>query len=357
MQRFILFIAFAIPTFSFALPLEKIKLPEGFSISVYADKIKGARSMAWGKDGTLFVGTRNEDKVYAIDKDKKVHVIAKGLNSPNGVAYKDGNLYVAEINRIIEFPDIDSQLTKPPTYKVLTEKYPKDGHHGWKYIAFSPQGQLLVPVGAPCNICDEPDPYNSITSFDLKTKEFKVIARGIRNTVGFTWHPQTKELWFTDNGRDMMGDDIPADELNKMSKEGEHFGYPFCHAGDILDPQFGKNKKCQDYVAPVQKLAPHTAALGLKFYTGKQFPSEYQNQLFIAEHGSWNRSKKIGYRITLVTLDEKGKAKDYRPFAEGWEHNGDVWGRPVDLLLAPDGSMLVSDDKGDAIYQISYRKK
>lgn len=340
-----------------ALPLEKIKLPNGFKISTYSAAVPGARSMTWGKDGTLFVGSKDEGKVYAIDKTRKVHVIAKGLDSPNGVAYKDGNLYVAEIHRILEFSNIDQQLAKTPEYKVVTDKYPKEGHHGWKFIAFSPTSELMVPVGAPCNICDKSDPYNSITSLDLKSKEFRVIARGIRNTVGFAWHPTTKELWFTENGRDMLGDDMPPDELNRVSKEGQHFGYPYCHAGDISDPQFGQNKKCSDYVAPVQKLAPHTAALGMRFYTGKQFPAEYQNQIFIAEHGSWNRSQKIGYRVTMVTIDASGKAKDYKTFAEGWESNGDVWGRPVDVIVAEDGSLLVSDDKAGAVYQISYTRK
>lgn len=340
-----------------AIQLDKIKLPPGFKIEVYATGVKNARSMAWG-DGakTLFVGTRNEGKVYAIAADKKVKVIAKGLTMPNGVAYRNGSLYVAEVSRILRYDGIENKLAQPPEPVVLADNFPKDLHHGWKYVAFGPDDQLYVPVGAPCNICDKAEPYASIVKVTPDGKTRTSVARGVRNSVGFDWHPLTKELWFTDNGRDLMGDDVPGDELNRAHRPNAHYGYPYCHQGTIADPEFGKGKRCEDYVAPVQTLGPHVAALGMKFYTGTMFPNEYKNQIFIAEHGSWNRSKKVGYKITLVKIDGSGNSQGATTFAEGWLQGESEWGRPVDLLVAPDGALLVSDDEADAIYRISYRK-
>lgn len=343
--------------------LQNIKLPPGFKISVFAE-VPGARSMCLGSKGTLFVGSMsNGDKVYAVvDSDKngvadKVYTIASGLNSPNGVAFKDGNLYVAEISRIVRFDDIENRLENPPSYSVVYDQFPTDRHHGWKFIAFGPDGKLYVPVGAPCNICDEKNPvYASITRMNADGSGFEIFARGIRNTVGFAWDPQTKELWFTDNGRDNLGDDIPSDELNTAPKPGMHFGYPYCHQGDILDPEFGKGKNCSDYTAPVAKLDAHVAALGMRFYTGNLFPSQYRNQIFIAQHGSWNRTVPVGYRVMLVRL-ENNKAVEYTPFATGWlDENRKVSGRPVDVEVAPDGTLLVSDDKQGVIYRITYQK-
>lgn len=347
------------------LPLEQIKLPEGFIISIYADDVENARGMALSPSGTLFVGSRDEGKVYAVkDADgdnfaEEKYEIATGLNMPVGVAFKDGDLYVSEVSKIIRFNDIESQLDNPPKSEVFFDDYPSDKHHGWKFIAFAPDGKLYVPVGAPCNIClEENDIYATITTIDPDGTNMEIFAEGIRNTVGFDWHPDTKELWFTENGRDMMGDDIPADELNRAPQKGMHFGYPFCHEGEIKDPEFGDQRPCSDFVPPVQKLGPHVAALGMRFYTGEMFPQQYHKQIFIAEHGSWNRSKKSGYRVMIVTL--KGNdVVSYEPFAEGWlDHDSqNAWGRPVDVLNMPDGALLVSDDEAGVIYRISYEGK
>lgn len=344
--------------------LGDIKLPEGFKIAIYAE-VENARSMALGAKGTVFVGNRDGDKVYAlVDEDKdgvaeKTYVIAQGLKDmPNGVAFKDGSLYVAEVSRIWRFDNIEDQLANPPKPVLVYDKLPKDTHHGWKYIAFGPDGKLYVPIGAPCNICDNTDKdprYASITRMNPDGTGFEIFAHGVRNTVGFDWNPQTKELWFTDNGRDMLGENIPPDELNRAEKPGMNFGYPFIHAGDIVDPEFGKGKDPKNYTPPAAKLAPHTASLGMKFYTGNMFPASYKNQIFIAEHGSWNRKEPMGYRITLVKLDGN-KVVSYEPFATGWLNNGKAWGRPVDVLQLPDGSLLVSDDSANLVYRISYKK-
>lgn len=340
--------------------LEKIKLPSGFKIDVYAQNVAGARSMALSEKGTLFVGSRDEGKVYAIlDKNKdsfadEIIVLAENLNMPNGVAFKDGDLYVAEISKVRKYEDIENNLDNPSEPIIIKDDFPSDRLHGWKYIAIGPDEKLYVPVGAPCNACEKEEIYASLTRMNLDGSDFEIYAKGIRNTVGFTWHPLTNELWFTDNGRDLLGDDLPPDELNRAAEKGLNFGFPYCHAGEILDPEFGRNKNCDDFVKPVQKLGPHVASLGLKFYTGEMFPKEYQNQIFIAEHGSWNRSVPIGYRISLVKLDEDGKSLGYSVFAEGWLEGRSSWGRPVDLLIMPDGSMLVSDDKSGTIYRISY---
>jgi glucose/arabinose dehydrogenase len=344
------------------LPLEDLKLPDGFSISLYAEDVKNARSLEWSPNGTLFVGTRSRGDVYALrDTDgdfvaDEKYVLATGLKLPNGVAFRDGSLYVAEVNRILRFDNIENRLADPPEPVVVFDKYPTERHHGWKYIAFGPDDKLYVPVGAPCNICESEDPiFNTITRMDPDGSNMEIVQEGIRNTVGFTWHPETGELWFTDNGRDWMGDDQPACELNRAAKDGQHFGYPYCHQGDLPDPEFGDKRDCSEFVPPVQKLGPHVAPLGVEFYSGDQFPAAYRGQVFIAEHGSWNRSKKIGYQISLVTLDGN-KATSYQPFIEGWldKRKDDVWGRPVDIEWLPDGSMLISDDFADVIYRVHY---
>ncbi|RPH56013.1 sorbosone dehydrogenase family protein [bacterium] len=346
------------------LPLRKVKLPPGFSISLFSGDVPGARSMARSPKGVLYVGTRREGKVYAVTDGNgdgladRVYTIASGLTSPNGVAWKDGALYVAEISRVLRFDGIDDRLENPPKPAVVTDAFPSDRHHGWKFIRFGPDGQLYVPVGAPCNVCDRENPiYSSITRISPRGGKPEIYARGIRNTVGFDWHPETRELWLTENGRDRMGDDVPPDELLRAPKPGLHFGFPYCHGGTIPDPEFGKSRKCSEFTPPVQNLAPHTAALGMRFYTGSMFPAEYRHQIFIAEHGSWNRSTPIGYRVTLVRL-QGNRAVSYETFAEGWlEKGGDVWGRPVDVEVLPDGSLLVSDDEAGAIYRIAYSKK
>ncbi|RYD78169.1 MAG: sorbosone dehydrogenase family protein [Sphingobacteriales bacterium] len=342
--------------------LDRIKLPAGFSISVYAE-VPNARSITLSASGVLYVGNRSEDKVYAVvDENKdgkadKVYTLAKGLNTPNGVAFKDGNLYIATISKILKLEGIESKLSNPPAPVVVYDQFPKDTHHGWKFIAFGPDGKLYVPVGAPCNICEKKEAvYSTITRLNADGTGFEIYAKGIRNSVGFAWHPATKNLWFTENGRDMMGDDMPGDELNTATAAGMHFGYPYCHQGNTLDPEFGKAKKCEDYTAPVQVLDPHVAALGMRFYTGNIFPADYKNQVFIAEHGSWNRSEPIGYKISLVKLDAAGKSLGRTDFATGWlQADGKVVGRPVDVEIMPDGSMLVSDDYSGVIYRITYK--
>ena len=338
--------------------LTRIELPEGFHIRIYAEGVTGARSMSLSPDGTLFVGTRPSGRVYALrDEDgdhkaERVITLARGLNNPNGVAFKNGDLYVAEINRILRYRNIETQLDNPPQPEIVNDAFPTDRSHGWKFIRFGPDDLLYVPVGAPCNICNRGDPYAAIGRLDANGT-FSIIARGIRNTVGFDWHPETGELWFTDNGRDRMGDDVPPDELNRITANGQHFGYPYCHGTNIADPTFGNQRSCDEFVAPVQELGPHVAALGMRFYTGDMFPEEYRNQIFIAEHGSWNRSSKIGYRVTLVRLNGN-RAVSYEPFAKGWLQGESNWGRPVDVLVMPDGSLLVSDDQAGLIYRISY---
>jgi glucose/arabinose dehydrogenase len=345
---------------SAALPLERIKLPPGFAIAVFAEDVPGARSMALGDKGTLFVGSMGAGNVYAIKHDgtkaTQVTRIASKLNSPNGVAVRDGALYVAEISKITRYDAIESNLSNPKG-AVVYDKYPGDRHHGWKFIRFGPDGWLYVPVGAPCNICEKEDPYASITRLKPDGSAMEVFARGVRNSVGFDWDPRTKELWFTDNGRDMLGDDVPPDELNHAPKNGMHFGYPYCHGGDIADPEFGAKRKCSEFTPPAQKEGAHVASLGMRFYTGSMFPADYANRIFIAEHGSWNRSKKSGYRVMQAKVED-GKVVDYGVFAEGFldKESDKAWGRPVDILVMPDGSLLVSDDHANAIYRISYRK-
>ncbi|TXB62901.1 PQQ-dependent sugar dehydrogenase [Phaeodactylibacter luteus] len=341
------------------LPLEDIKLPEGFEIELFAAGVKNARSMALSPKGTLFVGTRGEGKVYALrDKDgdakaDELFVLAEGLKMPNGVALHNGDLYVAEVSRILRFPNIEGNLSEPGEPEVVFDQYPTETHHGWKYIAFGPDGKLYVPVGAPCNICkSEDEVFASITRMNPDGTGMEVVQHGIRNTVGFTWHPKTGELWFTDNGRDWMGDDEPYCELNRAPEDGMHFGYPYCHQGDLPDPEFGSQRDCSEFTPPAKQLGPHVAPLGLEFYTQHQFPEAFR-QLYVAEHGSWNRSKKIGYRVMMAVM-EGDEVKAYQPFAEGWLKDGEVWGRPVDVEMMPDGSMLVSDDFADAIYRIRY---
>lgn len=353
----------AITEASASLPLDLIKLPKGFSISVYAE-VEDARSMALSPSGTLFIGNRSEDKVYAVKdtdgdfKADKKWVIASGLNMPNGVAFRNGDLYVAEVNQIHKFAGIETKLDNPGKSQIIYDKFPTEKHHGWKYIAFGPDGKLYVPIGAPCNICESKDPiFASIHRMNADGTGLELFASGVRNTVGFTWHPQTKNIWFTDNGRDMMGDDLPPCELNTAPKAGMHFGYPYCHGGTISDPEFGSKRPCTDFTKPMQNLGAHVAPLGLKFYTGKMFPAEYQNQIILAEHGSWNRSKKNGYKLGLAKMDANGKVVSYTAFASGWMDDATqkVWGRPVDVLVMPDGSMLVSDDQAGVIYRISYK--
>lgn len=347
----------ALPAAAVELDIDDIKLPRGFEIEVYAN-VPNARSMALGYNDVVFVSNRRASSVYAVvpsgEANPQVIEVARDLNMPNGIAFRDGDLYVAEIDRILVYRNIMQRFTQMPTPEVLDVRLPAERHHGWRYIGFGPDDKLYVGVGAPCNVCDrDAEGFAQVWRMNPDGSGLETFARGVRNTVGFTWHPMTGEFWFTDNGRDMLGDDEPPDELNRAARPGLHFGFPFCHGGEILDPEFGAGKDCADFVAPALNLGPHVAALGLEFYTGRMFPSEYQGQLFIAEHGSWNRSKKIGYRVMLVTFED-GAPASYETFARGWLRGGDASGRPVDLLILSDGSLLVSDDQGGRIFRIYY---
>jgi len=338
-----------------------ILLPEGFSISLFTEEVPNARGMALGDNGTLFVGSKSEGKIYAVVDSNHdynadhIYTIVSGALQPVGVAFYGGSLYYSAVGSIFKLNDIENNLASPPSPILVTDIYPDDEHHGWKYIAFGPDGKLYVPVGAPCNICESADSiYATITRINPDGTGLEIVAHGVRNSVGFDWHPITGDLWFTENGRDWLSDDIPPCELNRLSQVGQHFGYPYCHGGTILDPEFGHGKNCDDYTAPVQNLGAHVAPLGMMFYTGTMFPAEYRNQILIAEHGSWNRSTKIGYRVTSVTLNGDS-AIAYMDFANGWLNGDEVTGRPVDLLQLPDGSVLLSDDFGGKIYRISYK--
>ncbi len=340
--------------------LSRIRLPEGFRIAVYAQGVQNARAMAMGPGGTLFVGSRRAGNVYAVrDRDgdfaaDEVIVLDSGLRMPSGVAFRDGALYVAEVSRVLRYDDIENRLEDPPEPVVVNAGFPSDRHHGWKFIRFGPDGKLYVPVGAPCNVCERSDPrYATIMRMNPDGSDLELYVSGVRNTVGFDWHPGTGELWFTDNGRDLMGNDIPADELNRVTEPGQHFGFPYHHGIGVPDPEYGGKRPLDSMVAPAQELGPHVAAVGMRFYTGGMFPSEYRHQVFIAEHGSWNRDSKIGYRITLVRLDGN-EAVGYEDFAAGWLEDEEVYGRPADVEVMPDGSLLVSDDYAGMIYRITH---
>ena len=359
--------ATALSALAAELPLNRIKLPPGFVIELWA-RVENARQMVLGRHdangGSLFVGSMHAGKVHAVSfgadfKAQDVRVVASGLQLPVGVAYKDGSLYVSAVSRILRFEGVDQRLDRLPAAVLVTERLPAETHHGWKFIAFGPEGKLYVPVGAPCNICEpEPQRYANISRMNPDGSGLEVFASGVRNSVGFDWHPRSRALWFTENGRDLLGDDQPPDELNQAPHAGMNFGYPYCHGGDLPDPEFGARRRCGEFTPPAQKLGAHVASLGMRFYTGTQFPPEYHNQIFIAEHGSWNRSKKSGYRVSLVRLKgEKGeKAVAYETFAGGWLQGENAWGRPADVLGLPDGSLLVSDDLAGAIYRIFYRQ-
>jgi glucose/arabinose dehydrogenase len=343
------------------LPLDSLTLPPGFSVQLYA-RVPGAREMTLSPSGVLYVGTRSRSgKVYAVpDRDQdglgdRVIEIASGLNSPNGVAFRNGALYVGEIHRVIRYPDIENDLEAVSAPEVVNDTFPRESHHGWKFIRFGPDGRLYVPVGAPCNACERSDErFGTILRMQPDGTGLEIFARGIRNTVGFDWRPETGVLWFTDNGRDWLGDDLPADELNRAPEPGLHFGFPYCHQGDLPDPELGAGRDCAEFVPPAAKLAPHVASLGMRFYAGTMFPESYRGQIFIAEHGSWNRSTPLGYRITRVELDGEGNAVAYEVFVEGWLQGDSAWGRPVDVLVMPDGALLVSDDHAGAVYRITH---
>ncbi len=343
-------------------PIHRLTLPPGFHVSVFSDQVPSAREMALGPDGTVYVGSMDAGKVYALtDRDHdghadRVRVIASGLEMPVGVAYRDGDLYVSAVSRILVLRDIDRHLDNPPAPKAVIDDLPSKRHHGWKFIAFGPDGKLYVPIGAPCNICDPMPPYAMLWRIDPNTDVKEPVASGVRNSVGFDWQPGSGKLWFTDNGRDMLGDDIPSDELNRVDRDGEHFGYPYCHQGDLPDPEYGDAEHpCKNYASPALKLGAHVASLGMRFYSGNMFPARYRGAILIAEHGSWNRSSKSGYRVMAVAV--KGdRAVSQWPLVDGFQKDEKAWGRPADVLVLPDGSVLVSDDLAGAIYRVTWRQ-
>ena len=340
------------------IPVDKIKLPPGFKAELWASGINNARVMTWGSKGTLFVSSRVAGNVYAVvDKgsSREVKTIAKGLNLPNGVAFRDGTLYIAEIHRITKMVGIEDKLDSPPAMEVVYETLPKDAPHGWKHIAFGPDGKLYFNIGAPCNICIPPDTHANISRINADGTGFEYWAHGVRNSVGFDWHPDTKELYFATHARDWLGEDVPSDRLDVAPKKGLHFGFPFCHQGDIPDPEFGKGRSCGEFAAPLLKTGPHVAGNGVMFYTGSMFPPEYKNRMLLAQRGSWNRGQKIGFRVMMVTL-RPGDVPKYEPFAEGWLQGQDIWGRPVYTTQMKDGSLLISDDYAGAIFRVSYTK-
>ncbi|MDO8773021.1 MAG: sorbosone dehydrogenase family protein [Burkholderiaceae bacterium] len=356
------------PVLAAAPDLRSLRLPPGFQIEVLTAAVPTARQMALGsfKDGkgVLYVGSMGEGKVFAVVMDQgratAVHTIASGLQMPVGVAWRDGQLFVSAVSKILRFDGVDHRLRNPPAPITVTSGFPTETHHGWKFIAFGPDGLLYVPVGAPCNVCEPGARYANIQRMKPDGSGLETVATGVRNSVGFDWNPRDRSLWFTDNGRDMLGDDVPNDELNHVEKPGQHFGYPYCHQGDLPDPEFGNKRPCTEFTPPVVKLGAHVAALGMRFYTGQQFPPAYRNNIFIAEHGSWNRSSKVGYRVVRVMLDAQGKVLGQETFVDGWLNKDGagketISGRPVDVLAMPDGTLLISDDQAGAIYRVRYQ--
>ena len=356
-----------------ASPLSSLTLPAGFRADVFAEKVENARTMVRGPQGTIFVGSRTAGKVHAvIDRNEdfkadRVVVIASGLNQPNGLAMRNGALYVATADQLLRFDDIEKQLDAPPKPVTVSNELPNPkAGHTWKFIAFGPDDLLYMSVGAPCNVCLSPPLVSAIVRMKPDGSEMEVFADGVRNSVGFDWHPVTGEFWFTDNGRDMLGDDVPGDELNVAPKAGLHFGFPYCHQGDVTDPEFGTQRACSTTEAPAQKLGVHVAAIGFTFYTGDMFPSTYKNAAIIAEHGSWNRTPPSGYHVMVAKTDGR-RVTSYEPLVEGflpgmkegtapggWGAGKAAQGRPADVLQLPDGSLLVSDDSGNRLIRISY---
>ena len=332
--------------------LSKIMLPKGYKIEIYTDKTPNAREMDFAEDGTLFTGSMVEGKIYAVRSDRTVVVIDDSLEMPTGLDYYNGDLYVAAVSRILKYENILQTMDSTPEPVVINGNFPKDTWHGWKFIRVGPDGKLYIPVGAPCNVCIPGKTwYARILRMTLDGQMLEYVAEGVRNTVGFDWDPVGGELWFTDNGRDEMGDDIPPDELNKSRVAGEHYGFPYVH-GKMLDPEFWPQRpKNIGFTSPVFELPAHVAALGMRFYTGKMFDEKYHGGIFIAEHGSWNRSKKTGYRVSFVTI-KSGRAVSYEVFAGGWLQGETPWGRPADVQVGPDGSLFVADDMAGCIYRI-----
>lgn len=343
------------------VPLQNLRLPAGFKAEVWATGMPGVRAMARGDNGKIYIGTRGIGRVYELTDNgsaRTSRVVVDKLVQPAGVAYRNGSLYVMAIDKVLRYDGIERNPGVAPVDMTAAFNLPKEQHHNWKYIAFGPDGKLYVPFGAPCNICEPGQEYAQIRRYNADGSGMEVIARGVRNTQGFNWHPETKELWFTDHGRDWMGDDGPADELNRMVKTGANFGFPYCHANGIADRDFPKAGACNDVTLPVQTLGPHAAAMGVHFYTGNMFPAEYRNALFVARKGSWNRTQKFGYDVVAVRTDAQGNNPRIVPFMTGFLDpiNDSFSGRPTYMLQLPDGSLLISDEQLGAIYRITYAR-
>ena len=341
------------------LPTAKLKIPAGFNIEVYAAGMANARSLAEGDKGTVFVGSRLVGNVYAIankDGKRSVKVLASGLHRPNGVAFRNGTLYIAELSKVSKIDKVEDSLDGQPKLTMIYDNLPKDEAHGWKFIAIGPDNKLYVPVGQPGNNVLHDDAHGQIRRMNLEGTDVEVVARGVRNTVGFDWNPETKQLYFTDNGRDWMSEDVPQDELNRVTKVGEHFGAPYCLQGNISDPEFGWGHSCSEFTPPVGLMGPHSASLGMRFYTGSMFPKSYKNAIIVARHGSWNRSKKVGGDVVVVKLNKDGTVKSMEPLITGFLEDNKYIGRPVDVLQMKDGSLLVSDDWNGAVYRVTYGK-
>lgn len=361
LHALLIVLAFAAPGIAASAdPASRLTVPPGFRIATYAAGVEDARQLAVAGPGLVFAGSRKAGRVVAlVDADgdsvaEETVTVATDLFMPSGVALHAGDLYVAEVNRILRFPDIARNYRAPRSPEVVFDTLPDDTHHGWKALAFGPDGKLYVPVGVPCNICLEEPPYGTLLKIDLESRRAEVHARGIRNSVGMAWHPETGELWFTDNGRDWLGDDRPSCELNRAHAPGLHFGFPYVHGREVLDPEFGARRP-EDLASetPALELGAHVAPVGLAFYRGTGFPAEYRHALFVALHGSWNRSRKSGYRVERVTLDATGRrVRDHAPFVTGWLQGEEAWGRPSDVAELPDGSLLIADDGADRVYRV-----
>ena len=343
------------------IPVSQIKVPPGFKVEIWASGMPGARMMTRGNSGKVWVGTRGIGRVYEITDSggaRTSRVLVDKLTQPNGVLYRNGTLYVMAIDKFLRYDGIENNPGVQPVDITAAFKLPPKPHHNWKFLAAGPDGKLYVPFGAPCNICDVEPEYAQIRRYNWDGSGMEVVARGVRNSVGFDFHPRTKELWFTDNGRDWAGDDGPEEELNRVSKAGEFFGFPYCHANGIPDRDVRKADPCRGVTMPVALLGPHAAALGMRFYTGAMFPPEYRDTALIARHGSWNRTKKTGFDVVRVTASPDGRNARVEPFITGFLDTATdkFWGRPTDVLQMPDGSLLVSDEQNGAIYRVSYSR-
>jgi glucose/arabinose dehydrogenase len=336
-------------------------VPRGFKVEIWASGMPGARMMARGTQGTVWAGSRGIGRVYEI-KDvggrRTSRILVDKLTQPNGIAFKDGSLYVMAIDKLLRFDGIESNPDVEPKDITAAFNLPPKQHHNWKFLQFGPDGKLYVPFGAPCNICDPPPEYAQIRRYNPDGSGMEVVARGVRNSVGFDFHPRTGQLWFTDNGRDWLSDDGPEEELNRVTRVGEFFGFPYCHANGIPDPDVSKPNACRGVTLPVVKLGAHAAALGMRFYTGSMVPADYRDTAIVARRGSWNRQKLNGYDVVRVTPSADGRSARVDPFITGFMDpaTNKFWGRPVDVLQLADGSMLVADEQNGAIYRVSYSR-